>query len=143
MAMNIGILVDGLVSVLLILTIGYCIALNRRLKMLRSDEATLKHTIAELITAAARAESAISGLRSAAGETETALTDQIREANHLSQHLSEHVVAGEGIMARLAAIARVAEPETSIKTPKPVEQVNTSERIASLQARRAAGGRAA
>jgi uncharacterized protein YlxW (UPF0749 family) len=143
MALNIGILVDGLVSVLLILTIGYCVALNRRLKMLRSDEATLKQTIAELITAAARAENAISGLRSAAGETETALTDQTREANRLSEKLAEHVVAGEGIMVRLAAIVRVTEPETRIKTPTPVERVDASERIASLRARRAAGGRAA
>ncbi|MBL4758800.1 MAG: chemotaxis protein [Rhizobiales bacterium] len=143
MAMNIGILVDGLVSGLLILTIGYCIALNRRLKMLRADEATLKQTIGELIRAAARAENAISGLRAAAGETESALTDQTREANLLSQRLAEHVVAGEGIMTRLAAIVRVAEPETSIKTPTPVERVDATERVASLQARRAAGGRAA
>ncbi len=142
MTMNIGILVEGLVSVLLILTIGYCVILNRQLKMLRADEATLKKTIAELTVAAARAENAISGLRAAASETETALNDRTRETNLLSRRLAEHVVAGEEVMARLAAIVQVATPETGRAAARKTERADTASRVSSLQARRA-GERAA
>ncbi len=142
MTMNIGILVEGLVSVLLILTIGYCVILNRQLKMLRADEATLKQTIAELTVAAARAENAISGLRAAASETETSLNDRTRETNLLSRRLAEHVVAGEDVMARLAAIVQVASPDTRLATAIKTEPVDTASRVTSLQARRA-GERAA
>ncbi len=142
MTMNIGILVEGLVSVLLILTIGYCVILNRQLKMLRADEATLKKTIAELTIAAARAENAISGLRAAASETETALNDRTRETNLLSHRLAEHVVAGEDVMARLAAIVQVASPDAGARATVKSERVDTATRVTSLQARRA-GERAA
>jgi uncharacterized protein DUF6468 len=142
MTMNMGILVEGLVSVLLILTIGYCIILNRQLKMLRADEATLKNTIAELTIAAARAENAISGLRAAASETETALNDRTRQTNLLSRRLAEHVVAGEDVMARLAAIVQVASPDAGARAAVKPERVDTATRVTSLQARRA-GERAA
>ncbi len=142
MTMNIGILVEGLVSVLLILTIGYCVILNRQLKMLRADEATLKKTIAELTIAAARAENAISGLRAAASETETALNDRTRETNLLSHRLAEHVVAGEDVMARLAAIVQVASPGAGARPAARPERVDAASRVTSLQARRA-GERAA
>lgn len=142
MTMNIGILVEGLVSLLLILTIGYCVILNRQLKMLRADEATLKQTIAELTIAAARAENAISGLRSAASETETALNDRTRETNLLSRRLAEHVVAGEEVMAKLAAIVQVASPGTGSATQYKSEPVDALSRVTSLRARRA-GERAA
>lgn len=142
MTMNIGILVEGLVSVLLILTIGYCVILNRQLKMLRADEATLRKTIAELTIAAARAENAISGLRAATSETETALNDRTRETNLLSRRLAEHVVAGEDVVARLAAIVQVASPDAGARAAVKAERVDTATRVTSLQARRA-GERAA
>ena len=56
-----GLMIESLVALLLLLTIGYCIALNRRLKRLRADEQSLKATIAELITATEIAERAVSG----------------------------------------------------------------------------------
>ena len=40
----------NLVAVLLMLTIGYCMLLNKRLKRLKADEHSLKATIGELIT---------------------------------------------------------------------------------------------
>ena len=50
MSSNLPLLIESLVSILLLLTIGYCILLNKRLKRLRSDEQSLKATISELIT---------------------------------------------------------------------------------------------
>ena len=54
-----GLVIEGLVAVLLIVTIGYCILLNKRLQRLKADEQSLKATIAELITATEIAERAI------------------------------------------------------------------------------------
>jgi len=48
---------------LLMVTIGYCMLLNKRLKRLKADEHSLKATIAELITATEIAERAIGGLK--------------------------------------------------------------------------------
>jgi hypothetical protein len=46
-----GLMIEILVAILLMLTIGYCYTLNRRLERLRADEQSLKGTIGELVTA--------------------------------------------------------------------------------------------
>ena len=61
---GIGVIINGLVAILLVLTIGYCMRLNRRLMLLKSDEHSLRATIAELVTATDMAERAIAGLSS-------------------------------------------------------------------------------
>ena len=55
-------MVESMVSVLLLLTILYCVRLNKQLRLLKADEQTLRATIAELITATEIAERAIGGL---------------------------------------------------------------------------------
>ena len=62
MSYTVGLAVESLVAVLLMLTIGYCMVLNKRLKRLRADEQSLRATISELITATEIAERAIGGL---------------------------------------------------------------------------------
>ena len=59
----IGMIIEGLVAVLLLITIGYCWMLNRRLQRLRADEEVLRATISELMTATEIAERAILGLK--------------------------------------------------------------------------------
>ena len=63
MSHSLGVVIESLVAVLLMLTIGYCMLLNKRLKRLKADEHSLKATIAELITATEIAERAIGGLK--------------------------------------------------------------------------------
>ncbi|MDO8980158.1 MAG: chemotaxis protein, partial [Afipia sp.] len=53
-----GMIIEGLVAALLLLTIGYCMLLNSRLKRLKADEHSLKAVIGELITATEIAERA-------------------------------------------------------------------------------------
>ena len=50
-------------AILLLLTIAYCMLLNKRLQRLKADEHSLKATIGELITATEIAERAIGGLK--------------------------------------------------------------------------------
>lgn len=63
MSHSFGLVIESLVAVLLLLTIGYCMLLNRRLKRLRADEQSMRGMIAELITATEIAERAIGGLK--------------------------------------------------------------------------------
>jgi len=111
--MTVSLIIECLVAVLLITTIGYCVVLNRRLVRLRSDESTLKGTIAELVSASERAERAIAGLKSSAETAETTLAGRLREAEALKGLLAREVTAGEGVLRRIAQItqaARVDEP---------------------------------
>ena len=51
MSYHYGFLVETLVSILLLLTILYCVRLSRQLRLLKADEQSLRATISELITA--------------------------------------------------------------------------------------------
>lgn len=106
--MPLGLIIEGLVAVLLLLTIGFCIALNRKLGSLRADQTALQHTVAELDAATLRAERAIQGLRAAAGEANTSLTQQMRHADKMAKDLSRQVEAGGEVVSKLSAIARAA-----------------------------------
>ena len=63
MSHGLGLMIESLVALLLLLTIGYCVLLNHRLKRLRADELSVK----ELRTQA-RAMLNSASLRSAAAQ---------------------------------------------------------------------------
>jgi chromosome segregation ATPase len=114
MSHSLGLAIEGLVAVLLVLTIGYCMLLNKRLKRLKADEQSLKATIGELITATEIAERAIGGLKHTVREVNEDLGSQIASAAELSQKLSKQVVQGDAVLqriTRIAVAARPAEPE--------------------------------
>jgi hypothetical protein len=108
MTNGLGVAIEGLVALLLVLTIGYCITLNRRLKHLRADEQTLKATISELITATEIAERAIAGLKVTVQECDAGLGQRLKSAERLSIDLAHQIVAGEQVVAKLSQIAGAA-----------------------------------
>ena len=77
MSHSLGIAIESLVAVLLLLTIGYCMLLNSRLKRLKADEHSLKATIGELITATEIAERAIGGLKHTVRDVNENLGNQL------------------------------------------------------------------
>jgi hypothetical protein len=102
---GLGLIIESLVAVLLMLTIGYCIVLNSRLKRLKSDEQTLKATISELITATEIAERAIGGLKVTVRECDQGLGERLRTAERYSAELGRQLDAGKSILDRLTQIA--------------------------------------
>ena len=78
-----GLMIESLVAVLLLLTIGYSVLLNKRLKRLKADELALKATISELITATEIAERAIGGLKVTVRECDQSLGERLRNAGAL------------------------------------------------------------
>lgn len=122
--MPLGLIIEGLVAVLLLLTIGFCIALNRKLVTLRADQTALQHTVAELDAATLRAERAIQGLRAAAGDANSSLTQQMRHADKMAKDLSKQVEAGGEVVSKLSAITRAAQRPAAPAKPEVVEGGN-------------------
>jgi chromosome segregation ATPase len=108
--MNYGFAIESMVSVLLLLTILYCVRLNNQLRLLKADEQTLRATISELITATEIAERAIAGLKSTMHEGEQALGDRLGKVERLSAEIERQLDAGEDLLARLTRIAGAARP---------------------------------
>lgn len=99
-----GMMIEILVATLLAITIGYCYLLNKRLMRLRSDEQSLKATIAELITATEIAERAIGGLKETVRECDHDLGPQIGAASELSERLRRQTEGAELVLTRLSRI---------------------------------------
>ena len=140
-----GLIVETLVAALLLLTIGYCMLLNKRLKRLNADEQSLKATIGELITATEIAERAIGGLKLTVRDCDQNLGAQLAMANEMSDRLRKQTLVGEEVLhrvSRIALAARSAAQADSTKeaTPAAKSIVAAAEAFA---ARRKATGRAA
>jgi hypothetical protein len=99
-----GLIIEGLVAILLMVTIGYCMVLNSRLKRLKADERALTATIAELITATEMAERAVAGLRNTARECESTLGERLVMAEQCCAELNRQVKAGDLVIERLARV---------------------------------------
>jgi hypothetical protein len=99
-----GVIVEMLVAILLALTIIYCISLNRRLKVLKADEQSLRATISELVTATEIAERAIAGLKLTVQDCEAGLGERLRSADRFTADLDRSVAAGQDLLDRLTRI---------------------------------------
>src|SRR5712671_2508419 len=120
MSHSFGIAIESLVAILLMLTIGYCILLNARLKRLKADEHSLKAVIAELITATEIAERAIGGLKLTVRDVNENLGSQLASAAELSVQLKKQLAEGDSVFRRLSRIAIAARPapEPEAAAPK-------------------------
>ncbi|HET7888631.1 MAG TPA: DUF6468 domain-containing protein [Bradyrhizobium sp.] len=114
-----GVAIESLVAILLMLTIGYCMLLNKRLKRLRADEHSLKATIAELITATEIAERAIGGLKHTVRDVNENLGSQLAAATEMSTQLKKQLSECDNVVRRLSKIAIAARPSTSAVAPEP------------------------
>ncbi|UFX47914.1 DUF6468 domain-containing protein [Bradyrhizobium sp. 41S5] len=151
-----GLAIESLVAVLLMLTIGYCWLLNKRLQRLKADEHSLKATIAELITATEIAERAIGGLKHAVRDVNENLGNQLDAAVQMSAQLKNQLAEGDGVVRRLSKIAMAArppEPAHASAAAAPAAPVAQAPRVSAARAvaaaaeafteRRRAGGLAA
>lgn len=136
MSNGIALVIESLVAVLLVLTIGYCWLLNKRLLKLRSDESVLRATIAELVTATDIAGRAISGLKQAVHDCDTALGERLGRAEDISRHITEQTAIGEDVVRRIALLATAARPAglTPAQPANTQNQQRSSSTLAAAQA---------
>ncbi|MFQ5618931.1 MAG: DUF6468 domain-containing protein [Rhodospirillales bacterium] len=137
---------DVLVAVLLVITIGYAMVLNRRLGRLRRDKSELEKLAATFGQATARAEESIGTLK----KTADALKERIDNAQALRDDLAFLIDRGGSAADRLEETVRAARkeggsrPRSGLKKPAAVQgngKINpksTAERdlIKALQAAR-------
>lgn len=148
--LSLGLVIEGLVALLLLLTIGYCIALNRRLQRLRADEEIMRATISELITATEIAERAILGLKATANDCEKTMSARLAEAEHVTARLGGQVAAGEALFQRIIQITHAGRTAAAAPSQPPAPSPAISLKSAAEEAaarvqklRRMTGERAA
>jgi hypothetical protein len=151
MSHSIGVMIEALVALLLLITIAYCVLLNKRLTRLKADEHSLKAVIAELITATEIAERAIGGLKLTVKDVNENLGAQLDQATQMSEHLKKQLAESDYVVRRLSKIAIAARP-SSLPAPAPTAELeepgvsNAKAIAAAAQAfseRRRSGGLAA
>ena len=114
-----GIAIESLVAILLAVTIVYCVVLNKRLLRLKADEASLKATISELITATEIAERAIAGLKLTVRECDQNLGERLRTAERFCAEIERQVTAGDEVVHRLSRIVGATRPDAAAPPPAP------------------------
>ena len=140
-----GFAIESMVSVLLLLTILYCVRLNRQLRLLKADEQSLRITISELITATEIAERAIGGLKQTMREGEQVLTSRLQRSEELSSEIDKKMKAAEALLGKLARIATVGRPaqEPEVATPPDPKAVAAAAQAFTERARARLSGMAA
>src|ERR1700738_5481770 len=114
-----GVVIESLVTVLLMVTIGYCMLVNSRLKRLKADEHSLKATIGELITATEIAEPPIGGLKHTVRDVNENLGNQLTSAAQMSLQLKKQLAESDNVFRRLSKIAIAARPALEAETVAP------------------------
>jgi hypothetical protein len=146
---SLGLMIESLVAVLLLVTIGYCMVLNNRLKRLRADEHSLKAVIGELVTATEIAERAIAGLKVTVRDCDQNLGERLRTAERFCADIERQLAAGDLLLDRVTRIVKATRPDgTPTASPAPAPQADPRAMVAAAQAlaeraRSRLGGRAA
>ncbi len=120
-----AVLLDGLMIVLLVVTIAYAWALNRRLATWRSDKGDLERLIERFNQAAQRAETGIATLKAASEDTGRSLNREIVKAQSLRDDLAFLIERAEPIADRLMERTRGARPMESPAAPPATEVAPT------------------
>lgn len=107
---SLGIAIEMLVAVLLAVTIGYCVLVNRKLVQLRSDQSELKSIVRDLHQATDHASHAIIGLRESAATADETLGVQLERVKVLDKQLRENIGRGDALLAKLVALPRHTDP---------------------------------
>jgi chromosome segregation ATPase len=119
--------IESLVSILLLMTILYCIRLNEQLKRLKGDHTSMQQTIAELIAATDSAERAIAGLKTTVREADETLGERLKDAERYALEMRESTTAGAELLERLTRIAGAQlsadEPEQPDDAPPDAKSI--------------------
>lgn len=107
-----GLILDGVLMLLLVAAIGYGVRLEKKLTTLRAGQEAFASAVAELNTAAGRAEAALANLRASGQETDL-LHDRIIKAREVKAQLEALIARGP------APAAEVAQPVGARPQPTP------------------------
>lgn len=115
--MSYGYLIESMVSVLLLMTILYCVRLNNQLRLLKADEQSLRATISELITATQIAERAIAGLKTTMRDGEQTLNERLQRSEAVTAEFDRQLQAGGELLGKLIRITGAGKAAEEPATP--------------------------
>lgn len=125
MSIPYGLLIEGLVVVLLMVTVFYCISLERKLRALRSGKDELKAIIESLNKATENAQSSVYHLKAAGVQTANDLTGLVASARTVSDELELMIGSGKNLADRLEDVRRPSDGRANqgqIGGPQPLEE---------------------
>jgi hypothetical protein len=113
---------DGLVAILLVVTVGYCLMLNRRLTGLRANQAEMRKLLSDFTEATKQAEISVSHLKTASDRISGSLDDRMTEARALADELASITQSGGRLAERIEnGLVGRANPAQRA-APKPEDQ---------------------
>lgn len=128
LGMSMGLFIEAAVAVLMALTLGYCVILNRRLAHLHADREALKLMVGDLVTATNLANQAIKELKSTAVEADMTLSSRLEEAERFGIELANHINAGAAMMQRIVRLTNVAK-QHPVLAPTPATPADHADRM--------------
>lgn len=140
--MSYGYLIESMVSILLLMTILYCVRLNNQLRLLKADEQSLRATISELVTATEIAERAIAGLKTTMREGEQTLNDRLQRSETVTAEFDRQLVAGQQLLSKLIRITGAGK-EAEVATVPDAQSVAAAAQAFAERARARLNGLAA
>ncbi len=119
--MPFSLILDILIAVLLVASIGYTVSLNRRLTALRQDKDELESLTSKFADATTKAEASIQTLRGSTDEIASALNKEIEKAESMRDDLTFLVDRAGSLADRLEGGVRDARAEAPMDNPLGVE----------------------
>jgi hypothetical protein len=92
---------DIVVAILLLVTVGYCLMLNRRLSALRGSQAEMRKLLADFAAATQAAENSVGHLKVASDHIGATLDQRITEARALADELGSITQSGGRLAERI------------------------------------------
>src|SRR5271157_3940734 len=129
MSNSFGMIIEILVAILLVITVGYCMLLNRRLKRLKADEHSLRATISELVTATEIAERAIAGLKITVCECDIGLGQRLSRAEAMTADFDRRLSSGKDVLHRLSQIVIAGRAPDAAPVPLPTPLRNDAQSV--------------
>ncbi len=126
-------LLDLVMIGLLSATVGYCIALSRKINQLRANKKELGDFIGEFHTAITQAEENIGQLKMLGAQTDAKLRHHIEKARLLSNDLSFLTDRGEGVASALEnhiRSSRTLRRDAISPTAKQPEEMSLAKKLA-------------
>jgi hypothetical protein len=103
--MSPALIIDGILLILLCVTLFIGIRLSRQFAEIRSDQNRMIELVGNLNVASARAEKAVASMKQAAVDTGENLQGQIGQGQALCEELEIMIEAGDSLAERLQVIA--------------------------------------
>lgn len=107
-----GMILDGVLMLLLVAALGYGVRLEKKLTALRAGQQAFATAVAELNSAAGRAEAALANLRASGQETDL-LHDRIIKAREVKAQLEALIARGPAAPAEPAPARAKPRPESA------------------------------